>query len=415
MARDLRVAAALCPPDFLFCKVRTWNKSSPPSTTVVISHRKRQARPPAVGGLRGGGGQSCAWEKFRFVETSQGGACSPTRQVWALPCPSAALRGPGQPPSQAPGLAHVAVLVTSLPRGDSSVAVGPASQSCTRNSSRTGGWEAQGPRVLGVVPRSWQPAPRPCVAVMPGLGQAGPGLTAGGRVLRGRQAAPAAPPAGVQLVSKVGPGPRHPPLSTAGPQWRSGLSGSWTGLAGALEGPGGAEGSEGRRAAASRWLQGTLPPARSCFLLFGGDLCCHGNSIRAERGASWHPKGQTPGQGLGSGQFRVPPARARPRLGPRRAPAPSGLRSLPQPGLRCFCVLPSLPVAVSSLVLHRSGAQRGFAGVHGAPVSGASGESGQSPSHSWGLWVSPPPSLPCCRSHGQLQVRVGVGLSPCGG
>lgn len=139
----------------------------------------------------GGGGQSCAWEKFRFVETSQGGACSPTRQVWALPCPSAALRGPGQPPSQAPGLAHVAVLVTSLPRGDSSVAVGPASQSCTWNSSRTGGWEAQGPRVLGVVPRSWQPAPRPCVAVMPGLGQAGPGLTAGGRVLRGRQAAPA--------------------------------------------------------------------------------------------------------------------------------------------------------------------------------------------------------------------------------
>lgn len=117
----------------------------------------------------GGGGQSCAWEKFRFVETSQGGACSPTRQVWALPCPSAALRGPGQPPSQAPGLAHVAVLVTSLPRGDSSVAVGPASQSCTRNSSRTGGVGGTG-----------APRPRRCATQ----------LAARSAALRGRDAGP---------------------------------------------------------------------------------------------------------------------------------------------------------------------------------------------------------------------------------
>lgn len=43
---------ALCPPAFLFCKVRTWNTSSPPSTVAVISCRKGQARPPEGGGLR---------------------------------------------------------------------------------------------------------------------------------------------------------------------------------------------------------------------------------------------------------------------------------------------------------------------------------------------------------------------------
>lgn len=210
-------------------------------------------------------------------------------------------------------------------------------------------------------------------------------------------------------MSKVGPGPRHPPLSTAGPQWRSGLSGSWTGLAGALEGPGGAEGSEGRWAAASRWLQGTLPPARSCFLLFGGDLCCHGNSIRAEHGASWHPKGQTPEQGLGSGQFRVPPARARPRPGPRPAPAPSGLRSLPQPGLRCFCVLPSLPVSCQ---------QFGAAQVWGpAGIRGRARRTCQR--RLWGERAEPEPQLgavgePPAQPHLLPEPRPVTGAGRCG-
>lgn len=210
-------------------------------------------------------------------------------------------------------------------------------------------------------------------------------------------------------MSKVGPGPRHPPLSTAGPQWRSGLSGSWTGLAAALEGPGGAEGSEGLWAAASRWLQGTLPPARSCFLLFGGDLCCHGNSIRAEHGASWHPKGQTPEQGLGSGQFCAPPAHARPRLGPRRAPAPSGLRSLPQPGLRCFCVLPSLPVSCQ---------QFGAAQVWGpAGIRGRARRTCQR--RLWGERAEPEPQLgavgePPAQPHLLPEPRPVTGAGRCG-
>lgn len=127
------------------------------------------------------------------------------------------------------------------------------------------------------------------------------------------------------------------------------------------------------------------------------------------------PKGRHPSRGWAQGSSASrPPAHV---LGWALAPPqprPASALS-PSPAFAVSVCCPRCPSAVSSLVLHRSGAQRGFAGVHGAPVSGASGESGQSPSHSWGLWVSPPPSLTCCRSHGQLQVRVGVGLSPCGG
>lgn len=155
---------------------------------------------------------------------------------------------------------------------------------------------------------------------------------------------------------------------------------------GALEGRGGAEGSEGSRAAASSSPRRTLPPARSCT---GGDHSCFplfgGISVAMEMASELRVALQAPhraGTQAGAGLTAAPrPARPHTSARPSPTPAPSG--ALLSPAL-----LPGLLLFLLSVELCRSGAQRDS---WACTVPLSAGESGESLSRSWGLWVSPTP------------------------